>query len=122
MVDRKSIQPWVVVIAGGDFAIREIAPTELLPPDVLAFHPDRRSAELALERVLAFHLAVQEQMRGSVERETKLRASIAALPNADCHPDLVSKPLMASLAFQAELANRNLAALIEIAQPRKQPA
>lgn len=122
MVDQKSIQPWAVVIAGGDFAIREIAPAELLPPDVLAFHPDQRSAELALERVLALHLAVQEQMNDPVERETKLRASIAALPNADCHPDLLAKPLIASLSFQADLGNRNLAALMEIAQPRKRPA
>lgn len=109
---------WAVIIAAGDYAIRKIEVGELLPPDAIAFHPGQRSAELALERVLAFHLAVQGNMRESLARESKLRGDILALPNAARHPDLIGKPVGQSLSFEAAFRNRNLASLIEIAQPR----
>lgn len=111
--------PWAVVIKAGDYAIREIGADELLSPDIVAAHPDRSSAERALERVEAMHQAVLEQLRAPLAREAALRARIEALPNAGAHPDLVAKPLADSLAHDAEVRNRFLVAIAEIARPRQ---
>lgn len=109
---------WAVVIRNGDFAVRPVPPGESLAPDVIAYHADRRGAELALERVIAMNLGVQDLLREPLARETELRTRIAALPDAGKHPDLIEPRLRASLEHEVALRNGRLVGVFEIARPR----
>lgn len=113
---------WAVVIAGGDYGIREVPAGELISPDVIAFHPSKRSAEDALDRVTAFHMNILENLRQIVEREAKVKANILSVPAGDAHPDIAQRYLDQSREFEAEIRNRNLVALFEIARPREKPS
>lgn len=110
---------WAVVIANGDFGIREVFPGELVAPDVIAAHPTKESAELALDRVTAFHLASMDKLREPVEREAKLRSEILGLPDATKFPDVTKRHLVQSAEHEAELRNKHLSAIFMVAQPAK---
>lgn len=113
-----NLNTWAVVIRGDDYDIRQLEDGELMPPDVIAFHPTQESARLGLERIEAYQMAVSQRLREPCARETATRRSMAAVEGGDKHPDILNKYITPSLEHETLVRNSYLTGLLTIAQPR----
>ncbi|MBY8826133.1 hypothetical protein [Sphingomonas colocasiae] len=100
---------WCVIATDSGYEARELPYEKLDAPNVLAIHPDRNSADNAVNRAILMREQVDEQWRPQFDREQKVRAELPAGAIAE---------RLASIEYETTLRNKLSASIREIAQPR----